>query len=642
MPDKIADTHEYEQVLKGVQPRHQVAYKLFKGGIIIGPLMAGFGIAVYYILANDVTFKFLLSIINIVSFLCVGVGILIFLLAIFIKLLFLRKCKFDNWVFDIAQKRLGTDVIYYDSHRLYIQYDRSIKNTDKKDFVQEMSDKSENYSYFYVDTDIDAGVVIVECTKRSPIPKSAMFKQEDDRVWSCVPMGLSINTDTQKISPLDWKINNAEKDEEAINAIDSVHILISGSTGSGKSVAEQNIVRHVSMYPDKFQFLGVDLKRVEFINFIGVKGVKGVALDIYSAADCTSACKDIMYQRQEFMAQHRANDIFKVDKLKLECNYYTLFGKDYQFDEIFYLETDLIQGDMSDREFERMKLAYPKGRRPMFLTIEELYKQIDNLQGVQLYERKGYNSYITKKDITPTKGTYSHKCIIFQCDELNELMTSDNYSCVDRVKDALGSIARLGRASDVHLVLACQRASGNTISNDLMNNIKQKLLLGMFDSGSSTLMFEKDISHLAKPEIKGRGYMMIGTAMYEVQTYYTKPEADFKFDTDMKETYLNPYYIDQCKMNNTTPDDTGWVEQIKPESKPLEPKQDDNQENDDDFESFLQKSQVSFNLKPKSVEQKVSFNLKPVEHNEQVVQNVPDVQNTTPEHKKLVIHIIKK
>ena len=68
MPEKIADTHEYEQVLKGVQPRHQASYKLFKGGIIIGPLMAGFGGAVYYLLANDVTFKFLLPIINIVSF----------------------------------------------------------------------------------------------------------------------------------------------------------------------------------------------------------------------------------------------------------------------------------------------------------------------------------------------------------------------------------------------------------------------------------------------------------------------------------------------------------------------------------------------------------------------------------------------
>ena len=32
-------------------------------------------------------------------------------------------------------------------------------------------------------------------------------------------------------------------------------------------------------------------------------------------------------------------------------------------------------------------------------------------------------------------------------------------------------------------------------------------LLGGFDDGASQLMFEKDISNLAKPQIKGRGFI---------------------------------------------------------------------------------------------------------------------------------------
>lgn len=51
-------------------------------------------------------------------------------------------------------------------------------------------------------------------------------------------------------------------------------------------------------------------------------------------------------------------------------------------------------------------------------------------------------------------------------------MTSEDYKSVDTVKGALGSIARLGRAAAVHLALACQRASGSTISTDLKNNIQ--------------------------------------------------------------------------------------------------------------------------------------------------------------------------
>ena len=49
---------------------------------------------------------------------------------------------------------------------------------------------------------------------------------------------------------------------------------------SGKSVLEQSIVGHVSRYPDRFQLVGVDVKRVEFNLLSGVMGVKGVALTI--------------------------------------------------------------------------------------------------------------------------------------------------------------------------------------------------------------------------------------------------------------------------------------------------------------------------------------------------------------------------
>ena len=37
-------------------------------------------------------------------------------------------------------------------------------------------------------------------------------------------------------------------------------------------------------------------------------------------------------------------------------------------------------------------------------------------------------------------------------------------------------------------------------------------------------MFEKDISQLSKPEIKGRGFIGSGKEIIETQTYYTQPE----------------------------------------------------------------------------------------------------------------------
>ena len=141
---------------------------------------------------------------------------------------------------------------------------------------------------------------------------------------------------------------------------------------------------------------------------------------------------------------------------------------------MYELTVDLDESD--SRNYAKLKLIYQDGRQPMILTIQEIY---DGMQegkwdgrNPQLPEVKGFNSYIDKNSIRKTKGIYTPKALLFLADELNELMTSDDYKSVDIVKGALGSIARLGRAAGVHLALACQRASGSTISTDLKNNIQ--------------------------------------------------------------------------------------------------------------------------------------------------------------------------
>ena len=87
-------------------------------------------------------------------------------------------------------------------------------------------------------------------------------------------------------------------------------------------------------------------------------------------------------------------------------------------------------------------------------------------------------------------------------DEYNELMTDD--TAAPMVNEAVGSIARLGRAAATHLILAMQKPS---IRSDIMQNIQMSVALGNFDSGTSSTLFDKDISHLAKPEIKGRAFL---------------------------------------------------------------------------------------------------------------------------------------
>ena len=114
-------------------------------------------------------------------------------------------------------------------------------------------------------------------------------------------------------------------------------------------------------------------------------------------------------------------------------------------------------------------------------------------------------------------------------------------------------------------------------------------------------MFEKDISQLAKPKIKGRGFIGSGTEIIETQTYYTAPDKDWVFDEDQRLTYDNPEYKKQCKRLGKEPDTTGFVDQI-----PLDEIQDDSKDDDedkdkdddDDFDDFDEDFDEEFGDEP--------------------------------------------
>ena len=231
----IADDHQQEQILKGVQPRRQGCFKTFKCcrflgimGIVITALLYGFSyIEQFQRVTSLAIYKYGMAGLAIFSVVC-------FIVMFLDKVLFLRKAPFDDWVFEIAQKRLGTDVIFYDAKKIYIQYDRSGKEVDKKDFVSEMSDKSIHFSYYYIKTDIDQGYIIVECKRRAPIPDRASFTPNDDKFWNIIPMGLTINPTTQSISAIGWYLNDQNVNDELYKTIPSTSMLIAGGTGCHK------------------------------------------------------------------------------------------------------------------------------------------------------------------------------------------------------------------------------------------------------------------------------------------------------------------------------------------------------------------------------------------------------------------------
>ena len=231
--ENIADSKDQEQVLKGIQPKHQMCFKAFKICIFLGAFSVVLAI-IAFALTKVPAFKFITGTSIYRKYFFGGfivLSLILAVVAILDKLLFLRKAPFDDWVYEIAEKTLNTTIIFYDSKYIYINYNRGGKEVDKKDFVSEMSDKSVHYSYFYVKTDIDAGYIVVECKKRQPIPNKALFKSDDDKFWNIMPLGLTIHPVRQTIAPIGWYLNDQNVNDELLTTIPSTSILIAGGTG---------------------------------------------------------------------------------------------------------------------------------------------------------------------------------------------------------------------------------------------------------------------------------------------------------------------------------------------------------------------------------------------------------------------------
>ncbi len=229
----IADDRKDEQVLFGIQPKHQLCFKFFKMCRFLGIFSLVLGVlaglatlieSTEFITKTSIYRKYVFGGLLVIA-------LFFFFLMLVNKLLFLRRAPFDDWVFEIAEKTIGTQILFYDSRYIYLSYDRHGKEVDKKDFVTEMSDKSVHYSYFYKKTDIDAGFIVVECKKRQPIPTRATFNPEDDKYYNIIPLGKTINPKTQSITAIGWYLNDNEKNEDLYEVIPSVSILIAGGTG---------------------------------------------------------------------------------------------------------------------------------------------------------------------------------------------------------------------------------------------------------------------------------------------------------------------------------------------------------------------------------------------------------------------------
>ena len=278
----------------------------------------------------------------------------------------LKRTKFDHWIGDIASRQISTEYIWYAKDYIYLNFDRNLNRKDIMDFVRTISDKSTTYTYYCEGIDINMAITKLKVVKKEVIPNKSSIKVETDTAWNIIPLGDAVNNELKTISPICWWLNDNIKRDDVIQTLPSTSLLVAGGTGSGKSVLENNIIGHISRFPDHYQLILCDVKMVEFGRLKNVQSVKKVALTIEEVEEAIKQSRQIMYDRFNFMKNNGVNNVYKLKDV--EVDYFEINGKKYQFDECFAV---IIDG------------------KDYFMTMDKIYEAVQEGKDVEIDESYG-------------------------------------------------------------------------------------------------------------------------------------------------------------------------------------------------------------------------------------------------------------
>lgn len=138
----------------------------------------------------------------------------------------------------------------------------------------------------------DAEYIIRQLMEKEGLIPKERFKPAVTRVdfeddpdihpWNEFPLGVLSEGEAV------WDVNKAS------------NLIIAGSAGTGKSVIQRNLIFHCLQHPDKWRFLGIDVKRVELSQYLKYEpAVMGIATNVADGGEM------IRYVQYEMLERYR-------------------------------------------------------------------------------------------------------------------------------------------------------------------------------------------------------------------------------------------------------------------------------------------------------------------------------------------------
>lgn len=143
---------------------------------------------------------------------------------------------------------------------------------------------------------VSKGLLKEQLSPNELLPSRAMYDFGISRNWQDIPLGLTAD------GTANWNIANRP------------HMLLTGATGSGKSVIQRNIFFHCVAHNDKWSFVGIDLKRVELSPFKSyTRTVDTIATTLEEAHAALQKMIGILEDRYQKMEAAEANYFLELE-----------------------------------------------------------------------------------------------------------------------------------------------------------------------------------------------------------------------------------------------------------------------------------------------------------------------------------------
>ena len=321
------------------------------------------------------------------------------------------------------------------------------------------------------------------CSKAKAYPKFVGKEAtEKEVIYSFYSVGLDIE---------DWR-SYKNKLEQAFNC----RISKIGYAPKTRQVIMMYTVPATSDLKTQLQWSNTYIREKDFEIILGIALLEDVVVDLNKTphaliASVTGGGKSVLMRCILWQCIKKGAKVYMVDfKGGVE------FGREYeQYGEVFTARQEALQ------------------------MLKELTKE--NTMRLKLFREVGVKNLAEYNEKFPDRQLCR---IVILSDEVAEMLDktglrSEEKKIYYELEKELSTIARLGRAPGINMILATQRPDANVIVGQIKNNLPIRISGRMTDDTASKMVLGNTEATKIDDKIKGRFMYNVGADTYEFQGY---------------------------------------------------------------------------------------------------------------------------